>query len=88
MAYVKTCISIEYQNKNTFIEYCGIFAQGRIVKPAETAVASEQLCKQRLLRSCGHPTRHEHNNGVTVGSGVFYAVCTEMLYAGQVSCCS
>jgi hypothetical protein len=29
--------------------YCAIFAQGIIVKPAETAVAREQLCKRPLV---------------------------------------
>jgi hypothetical protein len=43
--------------------------KARIVKPAETAVARERLCKHPLL--CNNPT---DNNGGTVGSSVFSAV--------------
>jgi hypothetical protein len=32
-------------NTTKLLAYCGIFAQGRTVKPAEAAVARERLCK-------------------------------------------
>jgi hypothetical protein len=70
------------EHTNELLAYCGIFAEGTIVKPAERAVAEEWLCKELPLvgsGSRGHPNRHGRNNGVTVGRGVFCAVSHEML---------